>query len=68
MWQQAGIKVTVHPYTLAGQIQAFLEELAGDGSDRRVPTTRRQASAVGFRFLLASSPFSGVHDPHLDRC
>ena len=23
MWEQAGIKVTVHPYSLVGQIQAF---------------------------------------------
>jgi peptide/nickel transport system substrate-binding protein len=64
MWQQAGIKVSVHPYTLAGQIQAFSKSwqaaLQSNGAwDPGI------FYGVPFRFL-STAPFSGVHDKTLD--
>jgi peptide/nickel transport system substrate-binding protein len=64
MWQQAGIKVSVHPYTLAGQIQAFSKSwqaaLQSNGAwDPGI------FYGIPFRFL-STAPFSGVHDKALD--
>ena len=64
MWQQAGIKVTVHPYTLAGQIQAFSKgwQAALQSNGAWDPGI---FYGVPFRFL-STAPFSGVHDKTLD--
>ncbi|MGH3207264.1 MAG: ABC transporter substrate-binding protein [Trebonia sp.] len=64
MWQQAGIKVTVHPYSLEGQIQAFSQSwqaaLQSNGAwDPGI------SDGLPFRFLSVA-PFSGVHDKSLD--
>jgi len=64
MWQQVGIKVTVHPYSLEGQIQAFSKSwqaaLQSNGAwDPGI------SDGLPFRFLSAA-PFSGVHDKSLD--
>jgi peptide/nickel transport system substrate-binding protein len=64
MWQQAGIKVTVHPYSLASQIQAFSKSwqaaLQSNGAwDPGI------YYGLPFRFL-STAPFSGVHDKTLD--
>jgi peptide/nickel transport system substrate-binding protein len=64
MWQQAGIKVTLHPYSLEGQIQAFSKSwqaaLQSNGAwDPGI------SDGLAFRFL-ANAPFSGVHDQTLD--
>lgn len=64
-WAQAGIKTTIHPYSLASLIQVF--------SSKKWQAMIQTAGAydpaagvgVGFRFL-SSSPFSGVFDKHLD--
>lgn len=64
MWEQVGIKVTVHPYTLAGQIAAF-------GKPWQAALQSNGAWDPGiyygipFRFG-ANAPFSGVHDKTLD--
>ena len=64
MWQQAGIKVTVHPYTLAGLIQAFSKNwqaaLQSNGA-----WDPGMFYGIPFRFLSVA-PFSGVHDKALD--
>lgn len=64
MWQQVGIKVTVHPYTLAGQIQAFSKSwqaaLQSNGA-----WDPGMFYGIPFRFLSVA-PFSGVHDKTLD--
>ncbi|MGH3279191.1 MAG: ABC transporter substrate-binding protein [Trebonia sp.] len=64
MWQQAGIKVTVHPYSLVGQIQAFNKSwqaaLQSNGAwDPGI------SDGLPFRFL-STAEFSGVHDKTLD--
>jgi peptide/nickel transport system substrate-binding protein len=64
MWQQVGIKVTEHPYSLAGQIQAFSKSwqaaLQSNGAwDPGI------SDGLPFRFLSVA-PFSGVHDKALD--
>ena len=64
MWQQVGIKVTVHPYSLASQIQAFSKSwqaaLQSNGAwDPGI------YFGLPFRFL-STAPFSGVHDKTLD--
>ena len=64
MWQQVGIKVTVHPYALVGQIQAFSKSwqaaLQSNGAwDPGI------SDGLPFRFLSVA-PFSGVHDKALD--
>ncbi len=64
MWESAGIKVTVHPYTLAGQIQAFSKSwqaaLQSNGA-----WDPGMFYGIPFRFLSVA-PFSGVHDKTLD--
>jgi peptide/nickel transport system substrate-binding protein len=64
MWEQAGIKVTVHPYGLVGQIQAFSKSwqaaLQSNGAwDPGI------SDGLPFRFL-STAEFSGVHDKSLD--
>lgn len=65
MWKQAGINASIHFYPLAGLIQQF------DGKKWQIALQTAGAwdpaggVGVAFRFLSAS-PFSGVHDPHLD--
>ncbi|MBV9854295.1 MAG: hypothetical protein JOY82_07170 [Streptosporangiaceae bacterium] len=64
-WQQAGIKVTISSYPLASLIAQF----TGKKWQAMVQTAGSYDPAagvgVGFRFS-SLSPFSGVHDPHLD--
>jgi peptide/nickel transport system substrate-binding protein len=64
MWQQVGIKVTVHPYPLAGQIQAFSKSwqaaLQSNGA-----WDPGMFYGIPFRFLSVAQ-FSGVHDKALD--
>jgi len=64
MWEQVGIKVTVHPYSLVGQIQAFSKSwqaaLQSNGAwDPGI------SDGLPFRFL-STAEFSGVHDKALD--
>jgi peptide/nickel transport system substrate-binding protein len=64
-WKQAGIDATIHNYDLASLIQVFI----GKKWQAMIQTAGSYDPAagvgVGFRFMSAS-PFSGVHDPHLD--
>lgn len=64
MWQQAGITVSVHPYTLGAQIQAFNKSwqaaLQSNGA-----WDPGMFYGIPFRFLSVA-PFSGVHDKTLD--
>lgn len=64
MWGQAGIKVTVHPYSLVGQIQAFSKpwQAALQANGAWDPGI---SDGLPFRFL-STAPFSGVHDKALD--
>jgi peptide/nickel transport system substrate-binding protein len=64
MWQQAGIKVTVHPYALAGLIQAFSKpwQAALQSNGAWDPGI---SDGLPFRFL-STAEFSGVHDKTLD--
>ncbi len=65
-WAQAGIHTTIHSYDLASLIQTFtskkwqaMVQTAGSYDP---------AAGVGVAFRFSStSPFSGVHDPHLDQ-
>jgi peptide/nickel transport system substrate-binding protein len=64
-WAQAGIKATIHNYPLA----ALIAQFTSGKWQAMVQTAGSYDPAggvgVGFRFL-SMSPFSGVHDPHLD--
>ncbi|MGH3246709.1 MAG: ABC transporter substrate-binding protein [Trebonia sp.] len=64
MWQQAGIKVTAHPYALVGQIQAFSKpwQAALQSNGAWDPGI---SDGLPFRFL-STAEFSGVHDKALD--
>ena len=64
MWQQAGIKVTIHPYTLAGLIAAFNKpwQAALQSNGAWDPGI---SDGLPFRFL-STAEFSGVHDKSLD--
>jgi len=64
MWQAVGIKVTVHPYTLEGQIQAFSKpwQAALQSNGAWDPGI---SDGLPFRFL-STAEFSGVHDKTLD--
>jgi peptide/nickel transport system substrate-binding protein len=64
MWGEAGIKVTVHPYALAGLIQAFNKpwQAALQGNGAWDPGI---SDGLPFRFL-STAEFSGVHDKALD--
>jgi peptide/nickel transport system substrate-binding protein len=64
-WAKAGIKTTIGSYDLASLIQQF----TGKKWQAMIQTAGAYDPAagvgVGFRFA-SQSPFSGVHDPHLD--
>jgi peptide/nickel transport system substrate-binding protein len=64
-WAQAGIKATIHTYPLA----ALIAQFTSGKWQAMVQTAGSYDPAggvgVGFRFL-SMSPFSGVHDKHLD--
>jgi len=64
-WKAAGIHTTLASYDLAALISAFV----GKKWQAMVQTAGSYDPAagvgVGFRFS-STSPFSGVHDPHLD--
>jgi peptide/nickel transport system substrate-binding protein len=64
-WAAAGIKTTIHNYPLAALIAQFTS-----GKWQAMVQTAGSydpAAGVGVGFRFASnSPFSGVHDPHLD--
>jgi peptide/nickel transport system substrate-binding protein len=64
MWAQAGIKVTIHPYSLEGQIQAFSKswQAALQSNGAYDPGI---SDGLPFRFL-STAEFSGVHDQALD--
>ncbi|MBV9717523.1 MAG: ABC transporter substrate-binding protein, partial [Solirubrobacterales bacterium] len=65
MWKQAGINASIHFYSLAGLIQQFQGpwQIAFQTAGAWDPAA---GVGLGFRFL-STSPFSGVHDPHLDK-
>ena len=64
-WAAAGIKATIHTYPLAALISQFTS-----GKWQAMVQTAGSydpAAGVGVGFRFSSlSPFSGVHDPHLD--
>ena len=64
-WAAAGIKTTIHNYPLA----ALIAQFTSNKWQAMVQTAGSYDPAagvgVGFRFS-SLSPFSGVHDPHLD--
>ncbi|HVT69847.1 MAG TPA: ABC transporter substrate-binding protein [Trebonia sp.] len=64
MWAPAGIKATVHPYSLEGQIQAFNKpwQAALQSNGAWDPGI---SDGLPFRFL-STAEFSGVHDKALD--
>jgi peptide/nickel transport system substrate-binding protein len=65
LWGQAGIKVSIHPYALSGQIQAFQKggwQAALQSNGAYDPGT---SSGLAFRFL-STAQYSGVHDKTLD--
>ncbi len=65
LWGQAGIKVSIHPYPLAGQIQAFKKggwQAALQSNGAYDPGI---SSGLAFRFL-STAQYSGVHDKTLD--
>jgi peptide/nickel transport system substrate-binding protein len=68
-WQQIGLKVKQTSWPLAGLISAF-EANGGKNWEAMVQTAGAFDPAggvgVGFRFQ-STSPFSGVHDPALDK-
>jgi peptide/nickel transport system substrate-binding protein len=65
-WQRAGMQVTIHGYELPRVIQ----ELEGKKWQAALQTNGAfdpgVSSGVPFRFL-SKAPYSGVHDPELDR-
>jgi peptide/nickel transport system substrate-binding protein len=65
MWKQAGINATIHFYSLASLIQQFQGkwQIAFQTAGAWDP-----AGGVGLAFrFVSNSPFSGVHDPKLDK-
>jgi peptide/nickel transport system substrate-binding protein len=65
MWKQAGINASIHFYSLASLIQQFAGkwQIAFQTAGAWDP-----AGGVGLAFRFTStSPFSGVHDPKLDK-
>jgi peptide/nickel transport system substrate-binding protein len=65
LWEQAGIKVAIHPYTLAGQIQAFSKGQWQAALQSNGAWDPGISDGLAFRFL-SSAEFSGVHDKTLD--
>jgi len=68
-WEQLGLKVSIQSWPLSGLIAAF-EANKGKNWQAMVQTAGAYDPAggvgVGFRFN-SQSPFSGVHDPKLDK-
>ena len=68
-WAAFGVKTTLHTYALNALIQAFTVN-AGKSWQSMIQTAGAYDPAggvgVGFRFT-STSPFSGVHDPQLDK-
>ena len=68
-WEALGLKVSTQSWPLSGLIAAF-EANHGKSWQAMVQTAGAYDPAggvgVGFRFN-SNSPFSGVHDPHLDQ-
>src|SRR5487761_242704 len=67
-WAAVGIKATLQSYVLNSLIQAF-EKNNGKWWQSMVQTAGAfdPAGGIGVSFRFSSaSPFSGVHDPHLD--
>jgi peptide/nickel transport system substrate-binding protein len=68
-WEQLGMKVNIASYPLDGLIQSF-EANGGKSWTAMIQTAGAQdpADGVGVDFRFSSlSPFSGVHDPTLDK-
>jgi peptide/nickel transport system substrate-binding protein len=68
-WQAVGIKTTLANYPLNGLIQAFYKD-NGKWWQSMIQTAGAfdPAGGIGVAFRFGStSPFSGVHDPHLDQ-
>ncbi|HTU84803.1 MAG TPA: ABC transporter substrate-binding protein [Solirubrobacteraceae bacterium] len=66
MWKQAGITASIHFYSLAGLIQQFESKKWQIAFQTAGAWDPAAGVGLGFRFLSAS-PFSGVHDPNLDK-
>jgi peptide/nickel transport system substrate-binding protein len=66
MWKQAGINASIHFYSLAGLIQQFESKKWQIAFQTAGAWDPAAGVGLGFRFLSAS-PFSGVHDPNLDK-
>jgi peptide/nickel transport system substrate-binding protein len=64
MWQQAGIKVTIHPFTLAGLIKSFKGNWQA-GLQSNGAWDPGISDGLPFRFL-STAQYSGVHDKTLD--
>jgi peptide/nickel transport system substrate-binding protein len=65
MWKDAGINSTIHFYPLSGLIQQFDTKKWQIALQTAGAWDPAGGVGLGFRFL-SMSPFSGVHDPHLD--
>jgi peptide/nickel transport system substrate-binding protein len=66
LWKQAGINASIHLYSLAGLIQQFDTKKWQAALQTAGAWDPAGGVGLGFRFLSAS-PFSGVHDPNLDK-
>ena len=64
-WAAAGIKTTIHDYALAPLIAQFTSGKWQAMIQTAGSYDPAAGVGVGFRFS-STSPFSGVHDPHLD--
>jgi peptide/nickel transport system substrate-binding protein len=64
-WNAAGIKTTIASYPLAGLIAQFTSKRWQAMVQTAGSYDPAAGVGVGFRFS-SLSPFSGVHDPHLD--
>jgi peptide/nickel transport system substrate-binding protein len=64
-WAAAGIKSTIHSYDLASLIAQFTSNKWQAMVQTAGSYDPASGVGVGFRFS-SNSPFSGVHDPHLD--
>lgn len=65
MWEQAGIHVTTHPYSLEAQIQTFDQKNWQAALQANGAWDPGISDGIAFRFL-STAEFSGVHDPSLD--
>ena len=64
-WAAFGIKTTIHNYPLASLIAQFVSGKWQSMIQTAGSYDPAAGVGVGFRFS-STSPFSGVHDPHLD--